>query len=130
MKQKFGIGAIKVGDTLYGFYRGAHRGYPKFKEVQITKVGNKYVYGNHLQKLEMTFDNRWYPQYYDQLATDSDGYQYYKTLEAAERGYRAKSVAIELLSYPFRNVDDSTIFQIAELLNLKENKQYGLSRKQ
>lgn len=122
MKQKFGIGAIKVGDTLYGFYRGAHRGYPKFKEVQITKVGKKYVYGNHLQKLEMTFGNRWYPQNHEQLAVDSDGRQYYRTQEAAEEGYKAKSLAIKLLSYPFKNLNDHTIFQIAELLNLKEDK--------
>lgn len=123
MKQmKFGIGAIKVGDTLYGFYRGAHRGYPEFKEVQITKIGNKYVYGEHLKKLEMTFDNRWCPQYYDQLAIDSDGYKYYKTQKAAERGYRAESLAVKLLSYPYRNLNDSKIFQIAELLNIKEDK--------
>lgn len=122
MSKLYGKDAVKVGDILYGYYDGRRRDEPVFKEVEVAKVGRKYIYvEGHIRELGIAFDMHHYPQVYDLIAEGGD-YRFYRSQEAAERGAKAKLLLQEIHRRSFYNLSDDKVFEIAKILGIDTDK--------
>ncbi|WP_369118235.1 hypothetical protein [Enterococcus thailandicus] len=118
-----GKNAVKIGDTLHGYYYGfgASRNH-KCHSFEVVKVGNKYFYDRFGRKYEISFDKRYYPQFGDLIAESLDPnrrYRYYKTKEEAERAYKVYKLKFALSGFNFHGLNDRTTLKVAELVGLE-----------
>lgn len=127
MSELYGKNAVKVGDVLVGYHCGNRKGVETYKEFKVAKVGRKYLYAANYQMIQIAYDVRWVPQWYDLIAVGQRGYcsdyKFYKTLKAAEMARKAYLLAIQLNSFNFRNLTDREIFRVAEICGLEQEEE-------
>ncbi|MFC6464973.1 hypothetical protein ACFP65_08325 [Marinilactibacillus sp. GCM10026970] len=110
----------KPSGKLYGLRSTGRVGIPDFKEINIDKVGRKYIYAG-VNKLMLVYEKNHYPQHRngDVIARD-DYYDYFHSEESRKVFFKSKRLMKEITLQRIRNCTPDQVFDIAKIMNIED----------